>query len=1168
MESRTYSSNHELELTVTCRESCSFAIYFGKNSIPFGTYSIVANNSLRVSIPWEDVEATGSEVIQDRAIRLIAEKPVNVYALNYDRNSADVAVIYPVSSLGTEYFAMCYEPRVNEKTNGTYGNGRNSEFLVVASEDLTEVKIVPSKITDQLAAAGDTIQIILNKGEVYQVQSMNTNNLTGQGDLTGSFVLSDKPVAFFSGSLATTVPAESGVSAWDHLYEQIPPLPSWGRDYYAVPLKSREQDLYRIMAAKDGTTVYIDGFSPIQLDRGEFEEIILYHNQPRRIYAEKPILVAQYSQSQSVDSDYTGNNGDPFMIILSSSSQSKNDVTFVAYDSDEIEKYFVNVISLTNELSGLQLDGNSIGTEFTPFTNSQYSWAQLEINPGTYRLWNTNEDRGFLAYVYGFGGVESYGYGVGFNLDLVLDLGESIDFSGDTLLLCYGERKVLDAGPYFDFYEWNTGETSAQLTVSEGGKYKVKVGTIDGCELSDSIYVYMSHPVTDLGVDVVEECAPYAIELSGNDGYSAYLWQNEEGDTLSTEQKYTVNSTGTYRVTVVDEYQCSTQDSMELVVFPVPEVELKADSLICGALTAEVTVSISNAAENLWNYPGSFNWSADKTADVSFTDESDESVQVEVAEWGTYKLYYELKTLDGCVKTDSVSVHFHQLPTSSFEFEDNSVCEGYSKKLVFTGQATDSASFYWDLDGCQFLDTIDSNTFVVSVGAFLSRPPYISLSINDNGCLSDTTTLALGAKPNFTMEADPLRGCDQLTAYFSSELLTEDLVDFEWTFHDGEIVSDQTAEKFYDSPGFYSVSLNITNPVTGCRNGFTLDSMVQVFPTPIATIVADPSFCYPDSAEVFCGNSIDSTFCFWSFDGMHQTGGSNDSIQVFLDEPQGLIGLQVEEFGCLSEPVEMTLKRLPHFDFDTDYTEGCQPFSLEITAQAQDDELSFEWFPGTPEAQAGSVLYLSLADSGSYDVQLASFSNQTGCTDTLLKRNWIYVHPKPIAAFDVDYPIATIRHPDLSFTNESELADLYQWDFGDGGFTVETNPEHSYTELGDYNVVLIAESNFGCTDTSSVLIQIIPFDPPTPNAFRPESNIAENTTFMPAGLAVDPANFDLKIYDRWGQILFESHSPDHPWDGNSTSGQAAPMGNYIWISSYVDVQGYYHQQKGQILLIR
>ncbi len=1168
MESRTYHSQHFVEITVTARETTNFQIFTGKDEIPFnGTYTVQANNSVRIKIPWELVEATGSEEVQDKGIRLTSEKPVNVYALNWDRNSADVAVIYPVQSLGNEYFAICYEPHIHEN-NGNYGNGRNSQFLIVAASDSTKVLIIPSKVTDKLVNSGDTIEVLLNKGEVFQVQSMNRNNLSGQGDLTGSYVKANNPVAFYSGSLATTVPAGSGVSAWDHLYEQIPPIHSWGREYYAVPLKSREQDLYRIMAAHDNTTVYIDGFSPFNLNRGEFKELTLYHNQPKKIFSGKPILVVQYSQSQSVDRDYTGGNGDPFMIVLSSVTQSKNDVTFVAYDSDQIQKYYVNVITLTEETGNILFNGNQVQNQFTPFPGSDYSWAQISLSPGTYRLRNSNPDRGFLAYVYGFGGVESYGYGIGFNLDLVLDLGKSIDFEGDTLLLCYGEYRELDAGPYFDTYTWNTGDSTQTLTVDQPGKYHVKVTTIDGCELEDSIYLYVSHPKIDLGIEFDQGCEPYSLKLDANEGFAGYLWQNEQDDTLSTAQFYTANQTGEFRVTIRDQYGCPARDTMNLIVFPVPDTEISGPKLVCGNKSAQLSVSVTGAPESVWNYNDSFKWKTDNISALEFSGETHTSVNIEVDEWGDYEIYYHLLTTDGCEKNDTFYIRFHPQPTSNFIFENDEKCEGYSKKLIYTGSATDSADFYWDLDGCQFLDTLDWRQYQVTVGAFLDEPPYISLHINDNGCFSDTIVKPLGAKPNFTMEASPARGCDELTVDFSGKLLVEDHVEFKWEFDDGTLAQSQDVTKYYPETGFYGAKLTITNPVTQCRNSFAIDSMVKVFPTPVADISADPGFCYSDTALIFYPQNIDSSFCYWYFDGMFQTGPGNDSIAVVIEKPSGTVRLVVNEYGCLSDTVELQLKRKPHFDFFSESLEGCQPFTTEVFASPHNENLEFYWITDSLSSAPGESNLIVFPESGKFDVGLIAHSSETGCADTLIKNNWIWVHPKPVAAFEVDYPVALIENARISFTNQSEFASSFSWDFGDGNSTTGQNAVHTYTELGDYAAQLFAESDYGCKDTTDLLIKILPFSVYTPNAFRPDSPIEKNRTFMPVGTGADPGRFKLEIFDRNGQVVFSTNSPEVPWVGNTPNGQPAPMGNYVWISRYFDIQGFKHEQKGQVLLIR
>ncbi|HSH20077.1 MAG TPA: PKD domain-containing protein, partial [Draconibacterium sp.] len=472
--------------------------------------------------------------------------------------------------------------------------------------------------------------------------------------------------------------------------------------------------------------------------------------------------------------------------------------------------------------------------------------------------------------------------------------------------------------------------------------------------------------------------------------------------------------------------------------------------------------------------------------------------------------------------------------------------------------------------GCQLVDTLDSKNRVynISVGAFLQKQPKISLVINDNGCVSDTLVKTLSAEPNFVMSADKQRGCDSLTVNFKGELLTADNVEFVWTFDDSEIVNLQNVNRFYPDSGFYKVNLTITNPVTQCSNSFTIDSMIRVFPTPFAEISADPALCYPDSVLIVYTNNIDSSVCTWDLTGIRKWGNGNDSINVVIEQPVGRIKLTVNEYGCLSEPVEMQLKRKPRFDFKTESEEGCQPYSFEVFAETKDNFVDFTWITDSLPYPTGVSNLVYLPDTGRFDISLIANSNETGCADTLLKADWIWVHRNPYSKFEVNYQVALIDNAEISFINYSERAENYFWDFGDSITSVEFEPVHPYTELGSYNAFLYAESVFGCIDTFDLVIDIIPSVVYSSNAFRPDSDITENRTFMPVGAGVDETRFNLKIFNRWGEMIYETKSIYNPWNGTLQNGGDAPVGNYVWISKYYDIQGFEHNEKGQVLLIR
>lgn len=1330
MEGRHTGNNHYLEIAVSSRVSTTFNVYTGPNKTLFSeNISVGANQTTKLQIPSNLVEPKGSETIENMGIYLKSEAPVNLYALNFDNASADVALIYPIESLGTEHFAVCYTP-------GAGGNtGRNSEFLIVAAEDETTIQITPSVETDKGKKADSTFLVTLNQGQVYQVQSYN-QNLPNQGDLTGSYVESDKPIAFYSGSHGARIPA--GTCCWDHLYEQVPPLQSWGKEYFTVPLKTRKEDRYRIVAASNNTKVDISNGSSYNLNKGEFKEIILTQNQPSRIIGDKPIMVAQYSQSRDVDESYTGGNGDPFMIILSSTSQSKRDVTFTAYEGGAIEDYYINIICKRSERNNLLLSGTPI-SNFKDFPNSDYSFAQVDIQPNNdYRLYSNNGDVEFLAYVYGFGNPESYGYGVGFNLDLVLDLGESINFNGDTLSLCHGESRTLDAGPYFDNYEWNTGDTAQTIEVTEGGKYKVKTATMDGCILEDSIFIYVSNPMVDLGYDSPEEgCYPYSLQLNGGDNFKTYLWENAQNDSIFNEQLFTIDTTGEYRLTATDIHGCIARDTMSFVVLPTPVTSINGDTILCGVKQSQLSVSITSAPESVWNNDSSFTWSsnnpdltfsnstassttfevldsghyiiyykletihgcvssdtfntyvslptvflgynmleercypdsiqldggdgfetylwengqndsiyneqiididtsgeyritvtneygciardtmnfimhptaipeisgdtllcgikqsqlfvsmidapeevwnnaysytwASSSPGLTFSNSTVSSTTFNVLNWGIYNIYYKIETIHGCISSDTFQVSLQQTPASDFIFVDNpdDPCKGYTREVLYTGNASKNAEYYWDYGGSTVTDSMDWNNFTVSLGTFNSEP-FIQLYLEENGCWSDTTEQSIGANPDFILETEEASGCDTATIVFSGTLKTEDNLLFEWDFGDGSPVSnDRNVSHFYQDTGFYDVSLKITNLFSGCDIGFQIDSMIKIFPTPTADITVDPTQCYADSTKIFYTHSIDSSICYWNLQGAHQSGNGTDTINVIIDNPIGTVELTVDEYGCVSTPVEVELKRLPHFDFFTDTLEGCQPFTVEIFASPQDDHLEFTWLNDTLTTSGLSKTY-HFVDSGRFDIGIIAESRETGCLDTLIKTEWIWSHPKPLAAFDVNYPVATIKHAEITYYNQSESATQYLWDFGDDSETsTEIEPTHTFSAPGEFYTTLYVESDYFCTDTTILMITIFPsFDVETPNAFRPDSQIEGNRTYMPVPVGVDPDRFNLKIFDRWGQVIFESNSPETPWDGAIRNGNPAPMGNYIWIAHFFDIQGFEHNLKGQVLLVR
>ena len=244
------------------------------------------------------------------------------------------------------------------------------------------------------------------------------------------------------------------------------------------------------------------------------------------------------------------------------------------------------------------------------------------------------------------------------------------------------------------------------------------------------------------------------------------------------------------------------------------------------------------------------------------------------------------------------------------------------------------------------------------------------------------------------------------------------------------------------------------------------------------------------------------------------------------------------------------------------------PVPVTLKAIPKDSYLQFSWSVDSLQQVPGDSLTYIFPVSGFYAVSLNAFSSLTGCTDVVTKDRFIHVYPLPVPGYSQNYKVATLDHPEITFSNETTGALSYFWDFGDGTTSEEINPKHKYTAIGEYDVIMQAVTDFGCVDTIGSRVKIVPYSFYMANAFRPDSDIPENRVFVPIPKGVDPANYKFDVFNRVGSTVFESRNPEAGWDGNLSNGSKAESGVYVWIIKYTDIQGFDHLQKGSVMLVR
>jgi len=256
--------------------------------------------------------------------------------------------------------------------------------------------------------------------------------------------------------------------------------------------------------------------------------------------------------------------------------------------------------------------------------------------------------------------------------------------------------------------------------------------------------------------------------------------------------------------------------------------------------------------------------------------------------------------------------------------------------------------------------------------------------------------------------------------------------------------------------------------------------------------------------------------------------------------------------GCVNtDDVTVTVEALPAVFFTADVTSGCAPLTVTFTNNTPGAMSNCVWSfsNGTTLNGCGSVS-TTFTNGGLYDATLTTTS-ANGCSNSITFADYIYVEDLPIAAFTASSNVVSVYNPEVQFDNNSTGAVNYSWDFGDNSSSTSVeSPTHTFPdeEQGNYVVELIAYSSLGCTDTAYLVItvneEIIFY---VPNTFTPDNDVY-NEYFQPVFTAgYDPFDFTLLIFNRWGELIFESHDASKGWDGTyGTDGREVEDGTYTW----------------------
>ncbi len=244
------------------------------------------------------------------------------------------------------------------------------------------------------------------------------------------------------------------------------------------------------------------------------------------------------------------------------------------------------------------------------------------------------------------------------------------------------------------------------------------------------------------------------------------------------------------------------------------------------------------------------------------------------------------------------------------------------------------------------------------------------------------------------------------------------------------------------------------------------------------------------------------------------------------------------------------------------------PIVLADTSGVLHDSYLWHFGDGQTETTTDSAVSHVYAP-GEYVARLQVLDALSGCRTNAFSH--LTIHPKPIAYFSFDPDSVPVADGKIYFRDESDsnggMITNWSWTFGDGETSIDPIVTHRYLNSGVFNVDLLVTNKFGCTDTASSTVKILPeYIFFAPNAFSPNGD-GLNDVFQPYLDGIIPVTYQLDIYNRWGQLVFYSSDYLQGWDGK-VDGQFADVGAYVYFLKVTTNRNKETTSSGTFMLIK
>ncbi|MBL8003581.1 MAG: IgGFc-binding protein, partial [Candidatus Kapabacteria bacterium] len=862
-----------------------------------GVLSFASSTPINGNNYFSQYEVRESEVIENKGVYIETNDEVFVYISTVNSiffgeyksnaidslNSSEATIVYPINSLNTNYFILTKSE-----------DSSASQFLIVATEDSTQIEILPSQNTEKGRVANIPFTINLQKGQTYLVRSPYS-------DLTGSKVQSIgtqcKPFAVFVGSPRTTIVKTSipNTHRYSTYLEQLPPPETAGKRYLVSRIAL--STIIRVMALHDSTQILLSGqYYGSVLSAGRFIDIDA--STDLYFYSDKPLLVAQFTKSS---------NFVPTMVFISPVEYMQSKFVFPSHLFTNKDRYdsfypgpYINVVIRCEDIPNLYINGSlefhhSKTTPWRVFPDNPL-FCTCSFYPGSMnqsKILQNLSGRGLSAYYYEFSRNSFAMQGV---TSFERTLYNKIDTSGSFSYFSYCQNGVstfeasADSSANSFYWEFGDGFKAEGRTVhhlfKNSGPHTVKLIVYRKAFCSYDTVRRLINVREPLAVrtgsrPIIRLCKGETVQIGRLlDTSLTYRWSPSVGlsdSTIAVTTATVFQDTMKYYLLGYDQFGCVGLDSITIVMYKQPIANAGPDTVSCGGNGVQIGRQTTGGTPNY-----SFLW-------TPATGLSNDKIERPIAAPSANTTYIlRVTDANGCMGYDTVNIQ--ALPSPTIDAGNSTtICDGDSVQLTASGAPT----YRW-VNARNISDTTIGNpTVYPSV-----TTTYYVAGLFETGCVAfDSVLVTVTPKPRLPI-AFQTTACPNATKTYTVNQIPN--TTYLWEIVGGNLTSGQgtnEATVVWGTGPTGSIKLTTTTTAGSCTFDTTVNITISSSIKPTITENKKNTIVPSLGTVRICPNESVTLDVGVGYTEITWTNGST-SRQTTVNS-EGWIGVQVKDAtGC------------------------------------------------------------------------------------------------------------------------------------------------------------------------------------------------------------------------------------------------------------------------------